>query len=167
MSDFRDRYADLGAFINGGTPRRTVPMPPPPIPQPARPTTAMTVDGIALEPASRLAALASIRDRHRASARFASDRAHDLREKITEREQRVRFLAQTAQPGFEAEYDAQIALIEGEIGQLRAAMQTASDEAAEASEAAGAAQQVLRAAIKFAIDAGATLPITLASEVQK
>lgn len=166
MSDFRDRYADLGAFINGGTPRRTVPMPPPPIPQPARPTTAMTVDGIALEPASRLAALASIRDRHRASARFASDRAHDLREKISERDQRVKLIARNAQPGFEVEVEAQIAVIEAEVAQLRAAMQTASDEASEASEAAGAAQSVLRSAIRFALDAGATVPLMLRDEVK-
>ena len=161
MSEIYDKFRDLGAFVNGGQPRRTAPMPTPPIPQPARPTTAMTVGGIQIEPASRLSALASIRDRHRASARFASDRAHDLREKIGEREQRARRLAQNAQPGFENEVDAQIAVIEAEISQLRAAMQAAGDEANAAAEAAGQADRLFNAARDFAVSHGATLPITL------
>ncbi|WP_146227847.1 hypothetical protein [Rhodobacter viridis] len=127
----------------------------------------MTVEGITLAPASRLSALASTRDRHRARARMATDRGHQLREMISERETRIRLLAQRAAPGFEAEAEAQAAVIEAEVAQLRAAMQTASDEAAEASEAAGAAQSVLRAALKFALDHGATIPLLLAGEVSK
>ena len=100
MTDFRERYADLGAFVHGKAPRRTAPLPPAPIPQPARPTTAMTVGGIQIEPAARLTVLASIRDRHRASARAASDRAAELRLRIAERDQRIKLLVQNAQPGY-------------------------------------------------------------------
>lgn len=164
MSEIYDKFHDLGAFVNGGQPRRTVPLPPPPVPKPAQPTTTMTVQGLVIEPAARLQALAAVRDRHRAAARFASDQMHALREKISEREQRVRFLAQTAQPGYENETDAQIAVIEAEISQLRAAMQAAGDEADDAAEAAGQADRLFRTARDFAVQHGAVIPLHLAKE---
>ena len=167
MESFTDRYAALGAELHGKAPvRRTVPLPAPAIAPPAQPTEAMTVQGIALEPAARLGALASIRDNHRARARMASDRGHAIREQISERELRIKLIGQKVSPGFETEIDAQVAVLEAEISQLRAAMQTAQDEAQEAAEAVGAAQNLLRAAIRFAVDHGATVPLLLASEVK-
>lgn len=157
MSDYRDRFRDLGAQLNGGG----QPLPPPPVPKPAVPTVKMVIDGIEVEPAARLTALAAIRDRHRASARFASDRAAELRQRIAERETRIKLLAQNVQPGYETEYEAQAFAIQSEIDQLRAAMVAASDEADDAAEAAGAADRLFRSCRDFAVSHGAVLPITL------
>lgn len=164
MSDLYDRFRDLGAQINGGQPRRTAPLPPPPTPKPAQPTTAMTVQGVEIRPAERLTALASIRDRHRASARMATDKMHQIREQISERDQRAKLIARNAAPGFEVEAEAQIAVLDAEILQLRAAMQAAGDEANAAAEAAGQADQVFRAALKFCDDNGITVSVLFAGE---
>jgi len=56
-------------------------------------------------------------------------------------------------------------VIEGEIAQLRAAMQTAQAEADDASEAAGTADRLFRSCRDFAVQHGAVLPITLAGGV--
>ena len=167
MTDFRERYADLGAFVHGKAPRRTAPLPPPPLPKVAHPTASMVIDGIQVEPAARLQALAAIRDRHRASARMATDRMHQIREQISERELRIRLLSQRIQPGIDLQAEGEIEVLRAEVEQLKAAQQAAQDETTEASEAAGAAQSVLRAALKFALDHGATIPLLLAGEVSK
>lgn len=164
MSEIYDKFHDLGAFVNGGQPRRTAPLPPPPLPKVAMPTTTMTVQGVVIEPAARLQALAAIRDRHRASARMATDKMHQIREQISEREQRAKLIARNAQPGFEVEVEAQISVLDAEISQLRAAMATASDEATTASEAAGAADRLFRAALKFCDDNGITVSVLFAGE---
>ena len=166
MTHFADRYGEISAQIHGRAPIRTVPLPPPAIPAPAVPTEAIKVQGIDLAPAARLGALAALRDGHRARARMATDRQHQIREQIQERELRIKLIGQKVSPGFEIEVEAQVAVLEAEIAQLRAAMQTAGDEATEASEAMGAAQSLLRAAIKFAVDAGATVPLLLRDEVK-
>lgn len=167
IRDIENRYANLGRQLHGGSPVHTsVPLPAPSIPAPAVPTETMVIDGIALEPASRLHALASIRDGHRARARMASDRMHAIREQISERELRIKLIGQKVSPGFETEAEAQVAVLEAEISQLRAAMQTAQDEASEAGEAAGAADRLFRAARDFAVQKGAVLPILLTAEVR-
>lgn len=166
MTPIERKYSELGAQLHGRAPIRTTPLPAPSIPAPAVPTEALTVQGVEIHPAERLTALAAIRDNHRARARMATDKTHQIREQISERDQRVKLIARNAAPGFEVEAEAQIAVLDAEISQLRAAMATAGDEATTASEAAGAAQSVLRSALRFAIDAGATVPLLLASEVK-
>ncbi len=139
-------------------------LPPSPLPEPAVPTERLIVDGIELAPAERLAALAAIRDRHRAQQRFCSDRAADLRERIVDKERALLVHKAAMYPTFKDHQDAQTAVIEGELRQLRAAREEALAEAAEAGSAAGAASLVLRAAIKFAKANGANLPLVLAEE---
>ena len=165
MTDFSERYRQIGAQLHGGAPvRRTVPLPPPSIPQVAVPTASMTIDGIALEPAARLTALAAIRDQHRGRARMASDKMHAIREQIAERELRIRMIGQRISPGFEEQAEGEIAVLKAECDQLRAAQMAASDEATEAGEAAGAAGRLFKSALKFCDDHGITVSVMYAGE---
>ncbi|ETD00539.1 hypothetical protein U717_16115 [Rhodobacter capsulatus R121] len=141
-------------------------MPPPPTPKPAHPTAALTVDGIEIRPAERLAALAKIRDRHRSTARFASDQMHALREKIEERRVRVRLISERIDIAGDFRAEGEISQINAEIDQLMAAREAAVAEAETASDAAAQADRLLRSALRFALDHGATVPITLAGEVR-
>ncbi|KQB17108.1 hypothetical protein H9N28_07155 [Rhodobacter capsulatus] len=165
MTPIERKYSELGAQLHGRAPIPTsVPLPPPTIPKPAVPTAQMTVQGIDLAPAARLGALAAVRDQHRARARMASDKMHAIREQISERELRIKLVAERATPGFEIEVEAQVAVLESEISQLRAAQMTAQAEAAEAGEAAGEADRLFKSALKFCDERGITVSVIFAGE---
>jgi len=168
MTTFEDRFRDLGAQLHGGAPIRTATLPAPSIPQPVMPTTSMVVDGVELAPTERLAALASIRDKHRAAVRFATDRAAELRLRIIDEEQRCQMIESRLHLGVQDERaEGELAVIRSQIEQLRAGRATAQAEADEAATSLAAAQRVLRAAVRFAVNSGAIVSITLEDEIQK
>lgn len=144
-------------------------LPPAEFREPELPTTTAEVDGILLSPASRLTALAAIRDAHRAAARAASDRAHDHRDAITEATRRVGQLEVRAgadASGLSPVAETELAALAAEVDQLTAARDAALAEAAASSASAGDADRLLKACLSFARDQGFTLPVTLAREAR-
>lgn len=165
MQNFEERYRQLGAELHGGAPvRRTVPLPAPAIPTPAVPTTSMTIDGIEINPAERLGALAAVRDQHRGRARAASDRGHALREQAMEFSSRADLIEARLRMGADAQAEGEVQVIRAHAEQLRAAAATAQDEAAAETEAAGAADRVFKSALRFCDDHGVTVSVLFAGE---
>lgn len=159
--DFTRRFFELGA---GRPMPEIVGLPDREFAEPARPTASAKVHGVQLSPASRLTAIAAIRDAHRAAARAASDRAHDLRERANDAANRVRHLETRAGQSLAVEADmAELAM---EIEQLKSARDAALAEAAAASSSAGDADRLLKACLAFARDNAFTLPITLSREAR-
>lgn len=131
---------------------------------PAVPTETLVVNGVQIAPASRLAALAKVRDQHRAASRSANDAMHDAREQIEDREVRIRRIRQSDNGRGSATGLTEIAALQSEIDQFSAARATAQAEAEAASASWHDADLLLKSALKFARDSGMTIPAPLASE---
>lgn len=133
---------------------------------PRSPTDMLVVDGVELAPAARLMALAKIRDQHRTASRSANDRMHSAREQIEDRQTRILRIRQSDNGRGSATAMTQTAELQSEIEQFNSARASAQAEV----EVAGAnwrdAEAVLRAAIAFAREAGAVIPVTLQGEVR-
>lgn len=132
--------------------------------EPPQPTASATVAGVKLAPASRLSALAAVRDGHRAAARAASDRMHTHREEIESRRRRLRLIQQHG-ADLAPHLATQAAAIEAEIEALVAARGAAHAEAEGAAAAAGAAHRLLQSCLGVCVRNGITVPILLAAEV--
>lgn len=133
---------------------------------PATLTEVMTVDGVQLAVADRLLALAKIRDAHRTASRAANDRMHAAREQIEDRQMRIRRIQQADGGRPSVSSAADIAQLRAEIVEFDAARATATAEAEASSVAARDAEHVVRTALKFAREAGATIPVTLSQEAR-
>lgn len=148
--DFSDRYAALG--------RGDLPDPPTPLVNPATPTAAMVVDGISLAPEARLAALAAVRDRHRSAARAANDQMHGARLAAEDARRRAREGLERHGRN-EPQAVRQAEELEGQAREWDKCRAVAQAEAEVAADAWRTAEGTLKAAIEFARDHGAALPV--------
>lgn len=129
------------------------------------PTEMMTVDGVQVAVSDRLLKLAAIRDQHRATLRAVGDRRRALQDQADDLTRRMRRIEQSrfsGTPSATAEAEAQ--QLRSDLEQVRAASRALDAEDAAATAAYGDAGRLLRAAIAFAKEKGAILPITLAGE---
>lgn len=129
---------------------------------PSSPTENMLIEGVVCAPAARLAALARIRDGHRAAARAGNDAMHRAREKAESCAVHIRMLRERSGQQPDARALAEIARLDAECAEWSAAQQVALAEAEVASSSFGDADRLLKAALRFARDHGATLPVALA-----
>jgi hypothetical protein len=151
-----DPFSRFAALGGGNLPAPAAPA------APATPTDRLNVDGVELAVSDRLMALAKICDAHRSASRAANDRMHTAREAIADRQMRIQRQQGAARGS--AFGEAEIATLRAEIDQFTSTRATAQAEAEAAAAAFGDAQNLLTAAIKFAREHGATLPVTLQSE---
>lgn len=133
--------------------------------EPPQPTTSAVVSGIRLAPASRLAALAAIRDGHRGAARAANDKMHEHRESVEAYRRRLRLLTQYGED-LPAHVATQAAQIEAQIEATTAARAAAFAEAEAAAAAAASADRLLKAALALCAKERITVPVLLAQEAQ-
>ena len=124
----------------------------------AQPTETLFVDGVELAPAARLTALAAIRDRHRAETRAANDKMHTARERADDCRQRGREAIERYGRG-SAEAQAEATRLEGEAREWDASRATAQADASACAASWRDAETALKAAIGFAREHGAVLPV--------
>lgn len=133
---------------------------------PSSPTETMVIAGVQVAPATRLVALARIRDGHRAAARAANDSMHSAREEAESCAVQIRMIRERSGQQPDARALAEIARLEAERVQWETARHTALAEAEIASASQRDAEKLLKTAIRFTQDHGAVLPVALAGEAR-
>lgn len=134
---------------------------------PATPTEVMTVAGVQLAVSDRLTALAKIRDQHRAVGRASNERRHDLRDRSDDLTRRIRLIEQGRFAGtMSATAEAEVRQLQADLEQIRSAQRSLDAEAEASTAAFGDADRLLRAALQFAKDHGAVIPVTISQEVR-
>lgn len=129
------------------------------------PTDTLVVDGVQLAVSDRLAALARVRDAHHAAMRATGDKRRALQAQADDLTRRIRLLEQSRYSGgLTPTAMAEIAQLKANLEEIRNAHRAVDAEAEVAVAAFGNADRLLKAAVKFARESGAALPITLAGE---
>jgi hypothetical protein len=129
------------------------------------PTDVLIVDGVQLAVADRLAALARVRDQHRATLRAVGDRRRAMQDRADDLIRRIRLLDQHKYSGaMSPTVLAEKSQLEADLAQIRAASRALDAEDGAATASFGDADLLLKSALRFARAAGATVPVMLEKE---